>query len=131
MFELAKIQWDRIDDVIVSSVVPEADFHIKKFCEKYLKKTPLMVGLKDVPIKVVLDMPGEVGADRLVNAVAVTEFYKTPAVVVDFGTATTFDVIDVKEIPNSTIPEDSAPSVKYLTPASDERTELRLNEAST
>ena len=41
-------------------------------------------------------MPGEVGADRLVNAVAVTEFYKTPAVVVDFGTATTFDVIDVK-----------------------------------
>ena len=96
VFELAKIQWDRIDDVIVSSVVPEADFHIKKFCEKYLKKTPLMVGLKDVPIKVVLDMPGEVGADRLVNAVAVTEFYKTPAVVVDFGTATTFDVIDVK-----------------------------------
>ncbi len=96
VFDLEKIEWSQIDDVIVSSVVPEADFHIKKFCEKYLKKKPLMVGLKDVPIKVALDTPGEVGADRLVNAVAVTEFYKTPAIVVDFGTATTFDVIDAK-----------------------------------
>lgn len=96
LFDLSKINWSKMDDVIVSSVVPDADFHIKKFCKEYLKKKPLMVGLEDVPIKVALDRPEEVGADRLVNALAVKEFYKTPAIVIDFGTATTFDVIDSK-----------------------------------
>ena len=96
LFELEKIDWKKLDDVIVSSVVPDADFHVKKFCEKYLKKKPLMVGLKQVPIKVDLSKPQDVGADRLVNALAVKEFYKTPAIIIDFGTATTFDVIDKK-----------------------------------
>jgi type III pantothenate kinase len=77
-------------------VVPAADFPIKTFCEKYLKKKPVMVTRKNVPIKVDLDTPDEVGADRLVNALAIIEFYKTPAIVIDFGTATTFDVIDAK-----------------------------------
>jgi type III pantothenate kinase len=76
--------------------VPETDFHIKKFCEKYLKRKPILVGLEQVPIKVDLDRPEEVGADRLVNALAIKEFYKVPAIVIDFGTATTFDVIDAK-----------------------------------
>ncbi len=96
LFALDGIDWKKLDDVIVSSVVPDADFHIKAFSEKYLKKKPIMVGMDKVWIKVDLDQPGEVGADRLVNAIAITEFYKTPAIVIDFGTATTFDVIDGK-----------------------------------
>lgn len=96
LFTLAKIEWKDLDDVIVASVVPDADFHIKKFSEQYLKKKPLMVSAKDVPIKIDLKNPEEVGADRLVNAFAIMEFYKSPAIVIDFGTATTFDVIDAK-----------------------------------
>ncbi|MGB4058319.1 MAG: type III pantothenate kinase [Alphaproteobacteria bacterium] len=96
LFLLADIDWEKLDDVIVSSVVPDADFHIVNFCKKYLKKTPIMIGLNNVPIKVDLHNPEEVGADRLVNALAVKTFYKSPAVVIDFGTATTFDVVDKK-----------------------------------
>ncbi|MCE7885999.1 MAG: type III pantothenate kinase [Alphaproteobacteria bacterium PRO2] len=96
VFSLEGLDWKKLSDVIVSSVVPEADFHIKKFCKKYLKKKPLLVGYQDVPLKIDLDRPEEVGADRLVNALAIKEFYKVPAIVIDFGTATTFDVIDAK-----------------------------------
>jgi type III pantothenate kinase len=96
VFSLEGLDWKKLDDVIISSVVPETDFHSKKFCEKYLKRKPILVGLEQVPIKVDLDRPEEVGADRLVNALAIKEFYKVPAIVIDFGTATTFDVIDAK-----------------------------------
>ncbi len=96
LFSLADIDWKKLDDVIIASVVPDADFHIKGFCEIYLKKKPLMVGPAQVPIKIDLKTPEEIGADRLVNALAVIEFYKAPAIVIDFGTATTFDVIDAK-----------------------------------
>jgi type III pantothenate kinase len=96
VFSLEGLDWKKLEDVIISSVVPEADFHIKKFCEKYLRKKPILVGLEQVPIKVDLDRPEEVGADRLVNALAIKEFYKVPAIVIDFGTATTFDVIDAR-----------------------------------
>jgi type III pantothenate kinase len=58
-------------DVIVSSVVPEADFHIKKFCKKYLRKKPLIGrATRRFRLKVDLDRPEEVGADRLVNALS-------------------------------------------------------------
>lgn len=96
LFSLAGIEWKNLDDVIVSSVVPDADFHIKGFCAKYLKKEAIMVGFKNIDIKIDLERPEDVGADRLVNAVAIKEFYKAPAIVIDFGTATTFDVIDKK-----------------------------------
>lgn len=95
-FAQAAIEWGNLDDVIISSVVPDANFHIKEFCQKYLNKKPLMVTKAMVNLTIDLDQPNEVGADRLVNAVAVIEHYKIPAVVIDFGTATTFDVIDHK-----------------------------------
>lgn len=96
LFVLAKITWNDFEDVIISSVVPDANFHICGFCEKYLKKTAFMVTNENVGLSVELDRPQDVGADRLVNAVAVYQHYKTPAIVIDFGTATTFDVIDEK-----------------------------------
>jgi type III pantothenate kinase len=96
LFGQAGLQWTDISDVIVSSVVPEADFHLKRFCQAYFKRTPLFVSHVDVypPIGIAIDQPEQVGADRIVNAVAVAHFYQVPAVVIDFGTATTFDVID-------------------------------------
>ncbi|MCB1562317.1 MAG: type III pantothenate kinase [Alphaproteobacteria bacterium] len=96
LFDLAGIERTQIAAVIVSSVVPEADFQIRGFCRKYLEREPIFVTPDKVNVEIDLDRPEEVGADRLVNAVAVKAFYRTPAIVIDFGTATTFDVIDAR-----------------------------------
>lgn len=96
VFTLDGISWGKVVDVIVSSVVPDADFNVRKFCKKYMKMEPTFITSKMAGIKVEIDRPEEVGADRLVNAIAVREHYKTPAIVIDFGTATTFDVINGK-----------------------------------
>jgi type III pantothenate kinase len=96
VFTLEGISWGKVVDVIVSSVVPDADFNVRKFCKKYMKKEPTFITAKMAGIKVEIDKPEEVGADRLVNAIAVREHYKIPAIVIDFGTATTFDVINAK-----------------------------------
>ncbi|MCB1782909.1 MAG: type III pantothenate kinase [Alphaproteobacteria bacterium] len=94
LFDLSSTNWTDIQDIIVSSVVPDVTFHIEKFCRKYLDCAPLFVDANCTNLIIDLDMPGEIGADRIVNAVAVTAHYQTPAIVIDFGTATTFDVID-------------------------------------
>ncbi len=94
VFDLSGMKFKKISDVIVSSVVPEANFHISALCEKYVEAAPVFVSKDNVPVKIDVERPGDVGADRLVNAVAVKAHYKTPAIVIDFGTATTFDVID-------------------------------------
>ncbi|MGB0719446.1 MAG: type III pantothenate kinase [Bdellovibrionales bacterium] len=94
MFALNGLAFSAIADVIVSSVVPEANFVITQFCQRYLRHDPVFVTKDMAGIAVDLDRPDEIGADRLVNAVAVKALYQTPAIVVDFGTATTFDVID-------------------------------------
>jgi len=94
LFSLAGVEWASIRQVIVSSVVPEANFGMGRFCEKYIGVEPVFVTKDMVGISANIDRPDDVGADRLVNAVAVAADYDTPAIVVDFGTATTFDVID-------------------------------------
>ncbi len=65
------------------------------FCRKYLKCEPIVVGDADVElgINIQVDRPAAVGADRLVNAIAAHHTYKGPLIVVDFGTATTFDIV--------------------------------------
>ena len=98
LFLLEDISWDDICDVIISSVVPDANLHLTRFCEKYLSKRPLCVDAKSAGVEISMDQPGEVGADRLVNASAVIAYYSLPAIVVDFGTATTFDVVDGKGV---------------------------------
>lgn len=96
-FELTRLDLSDISDCIVSSVVPDANFSLMSFAEKGLGIKPLFIGrdiaATDLGLDIRLDKPQEVGADRIVNAIAVNAHYSAPAVVVDFGTATTFDVI--------------------------------------
>lgn len=94
LFEMVKATWDDIADVIVSSVVPDTNFYISMFAKKYLKVEALFVDADCVDLTIDLDHPNEIGADRIVNSVAVMAHYKPPAIVIDFGTATTFDVVD-------------------------------------
>jgi type III pantothenate kinase len=85
-----------ITGAIVANVVPEAHFNLDRLVRHYYKSEPLFVGEPGVEIgaRALVDRPDEVGADRLVNTVAAHERYKAPVIVVDFGTATTFDVVD-------------------------------------
>lgn len=96
MCELSKIDFKSVSKVIVSSVVPDVNFPLRLMAFQAFGKKAQFIGkeIRDVGIKIKLDKPEEIGADRLVNAVAVLKHYKGPAIVVDFGTATTFDVID-------------------------------------
>ena len=83
-----------IDDVVISSVVPNIMSDVEIMCEEYIKVKPLIVRHDiDTGLVIKFDNPKEIGADRIVNAVAAIEKYGTPAIVVDFGTATTFDAI--------------------------------------
>lgn len=95
LFTMSNISVNQVEGVIISSVVPPLVQVIVEMCVKYIGKEPLLVG---PGIKTGLNLryenPREVGADRIVNAVAAIEQYKCPLVVVDFGTATTFDCID-------------------------------------
>lgn len=94
VFDLSGLKLKKITDVLVSSVVPETNFHVGRLCEKYIGAVPVFISKDNVPIDLKVDRPEDVGADRLVNALAVKAHYSTPAIVIDFGTATTFDVID-------------------------------------
>jgi type III pantothenate kinase len=91
----AGLKPEDIDAAIVASVVPANVFTLKTLCRRYFNAEPLVVGEAGVELglEVRLDHPEEVGADRLVNAVAAHTRYKGPLIVIDFGTATTFDVI--------------------------------------
>ena len=86
----------QINAAIIATVVPAALFNLRLMCRRYFGCQALVVGAPDVDlgIKVCVDRPEEVGADRLVNAVAARDEYGGPLVIVDFGTATTFDVVD-------------------------------------
>lgn len=90
-----KIKPSKIKDVAVSSVVPQIMMHINKMCQSLFGVSAKSVGAELIAdLKVKIDKPSEVGADRIVNAIGVAKIHGTPAIVVDFGTATTFDVID-------------------------------------
>ncbi|CAM4459563.1 type III pantothenate kinase [Paenibacillus phoenicis] len=95
LFDMVGIRASEMEGVIISSVVPPLMHVLEELCDKYLHHKPLVVG---PGIKTGLNLryenPREVGADRIVNAVAAIEKYGGPLVVVDFGTATTFDCID-------------------------------------
>jgi type III pantothenate kinase len=95
LMALEDISRDDIDEVIIATVVPENLFDLRTLSEKYFNCTALVVGDDnvDIGIEIHVDRPGEVGADRLVNTVSAHETYGGPLIVVDFGTATTFDVV--------------------------------------
>lgn len=85
-----------IQAACVSSVVPDIDDKIINFCQENWNINPVFINAQNAGIEIIMDTPSEVGADRLVNAVAVAHDHKVPAIILDFGTATTFDVIDEK-----------------------------------
>ena len=97
LFDSAKIDIKNFDGVIMSSVQPALNYTMEHACEYYLGKKPMMIG---VGIKTGLNIkysnPQEVGADRIVNSVAAYRLYGGPCIVVDFGTATTFNVVSEK-----------------------------------
>ena len=84
-----------LDSVVISSVVPNALFHLKSLCRRYFELEPLIVGSEGcrLPVAARVDAGTNVGADRLVNAAAAFAVYGGDLIVVDFGTATTFDVV--------------------------------------
>lgn len=93
LLQLYNLDPSSITDIAVSSVVPPLDFTLHKMVEIYFGIRPLFVGAENAGIPVLYDDPAEVGADRVVNAVAALEKYGSPCIIVDFGTATTFDAI--------------------------------------
>lgn len=97
LFKMEKISFRKVKNVIISCVVPPVLHAVEQFCEKYIKAKPLIVGpgIK-TGMPILYENPREVGADRIVNAVAAYEVYKDATVVIDFGTATTFDYISEK-----------------------------------
>lgn len=95
---LEKLSFKDLDQAVIATVVPAALFDLRSMCRNYLHCEPLVVGEANVALglEVRIDRPDAVGADRLVNAVAAHERYKGALIVVDFGTATTFDVVSEK-----------------------------------
>jgi type III pantothenate kinase len=95
MLALDNLRFADLDACIIASVIPAALFDLRSLCRRYLKVEPLVVGDPDVDlgIGIKVDRPGSVGADRLVNTVAAHAAYPGALIVVDFGTATTFDVV--------------------------------------
>ena len=91
------IKANEITGGIISSVVPQLDYTLERMCHTYIKIKPLLLapGLK-TGLNLRVDNAKEVGADRVVNNVAAVRKYGAPLIVVDFGTATTFNVIDAK-----------------------------------
>ena len=97
LFSMASLEAAGIHGIIISSVVPPLDPVLRQVCERYFNSKPLFVepGVKTgMPVQ--YDNPAEVGADRIVNAVAAFEKYGGPCIIVDFGTATTFDCVSAK-----------------------------------
>jgi len=96
MLALEGLMRQRLTGTIIASVVPEANFNLRRLCRHYCGHEPMMVGEAGVElgVRAVVDRPEEVGADRLCNTVGAGDRYATPLVVVDFGTTTNFDVID-------------------------------------
>jgi type III pantothenate kinase len=94
LLEMKGLKLDDLDGCIISSVVPQSVFNLRNLSRRYLHTEPLVVGENvEMGIKVRLANPGEVGADRLVNALGAHITYPGALLIVDSGTATTFDLV--------------------------------------
>ncbi|MCI3923247.1 type III pantothenate kinase [Paenibacillus sp. TRM 82003] len=97
LFQHAGVRTDEIEGAIVSSVVPPVNATLEQTLKKYVRRSPMFVGpgIK-TGLNIRYENPRDVGADRIVNAVAGIQMYGAPLIIVDFGTATTFCYIDDK-----------------------------------
>ncbi|WP_042453858.1 type III pantothenate kinase [Neobacillus dielmonensis] len=95
LFDFSGLSFSDINGIIISSVVPPIMFALERMCQKYFQIKPLVVGpgIK-TGLNIKYDNPKEVGADRIVNAVAAIHEYGSPLIIVDFGTATTYCYIN-------------------------------------
>jgi type III pantothenate kinase len=94
LFALSSLDSPTLDGMIIASVVPPLDFNLAAMAQRYFRIDPLFVTPQtDIGMPICYDDPNQVGADRLVNAVAAFDRYGGPCVVVDLGTTINFDVI--------------------------------------
>ncbi|HET7657145.1 MAG TPA: type III pantothenate kinase [Bacillales bacterium] len=95
LFEHVNLTFDDITGIVISSVVPSIMFALERLCEKYFHQSPMVIGpgIK-TGLDIKTDNPKEIGADRIVNAVAALHLYGAPLIIVDFGTATTYCYIN-------------------------------------
>lgn len=97
LFYLNGVNSEEIDAIIISSVVPPVMPTLERMCQRYFGLTPLVIGPGvKTGMDIKYDNPREVGADRIVNAVAAYEKFGGPVIIIDFGTATTFCAVDKK-----------------------------------
>ena len=97
LFSLSSLDLGAVDGVVISSVVPAVDQPLTAMAERYFHREPMFVSYStDLGIKICYDNPREVGADRLVNAVAGFRKYGGPCVVVDLGTTINFDIVSAR-----------------------------------
>lgn len=94
LFEMDKLEIGDIEGIIMSSVIPSLNYTLEHMCQYYFYKKPIIIGpgIKTY-LNIKYDNPKEVGADRIVNSVAAYRLYGGPCIVIDFGTATTFNVV--------------------------------------
>ena len=97
LFAHADMRMDQVEGVILSSVVPTINFTLEHMCQNYFHKDPMFVvpGIKTC-INIKYENPRELGSDRIANAVAAYEQYGGPCIFIDFGTATSFGVVNAK-----------------------------------
>ena len=97
MFQAGGVDMKAVKDIIVSTVVPPLLVPLCNMCKRYFGITPFVVTSNcNTGLKLDYDHPNEIGADRIVNAVAVVHEYPVPAAIIDMGTATTICVVDGK-----------------------------------
>src|ERR1700704_374733 len=95
LFALADLDFKSIDAIAIASVVPPLNFTLKRMAEVYFNLTPLFIDHTiDTGLRILYQPASDVGADRIVDAVAAIHKYGAPCIVVDFGTATTFNAIN-------------------------------------
>lgn len=90
-----RLRLDDLTDCIISTVVPQALFNLRNLARRFINVEPLIIGEPETRLGIAVNIPkpSEAGADRLVNAIAAFNKYGGPAIVVDSGTATTFDIV--------------------------------------
>ena len=96
LLQLEKFSFSDIDTVAIASVVPALDYALRALTRKYLRAEPFFITAQtQLPFMVKIPNAEQLGADRLANAAAVRTYYTYPAIIIDLGTATTFDVVNV------------------------------------
>jgi len=94
LLAMSGLSLEHLDGCIISSVVPQSLFNLRNLSRRYLKVEPLVIGENaDLGVAIRIEKPSEAGADRLVNAVGAHIVYPGPLIVIDSGTATTFDIV--------------------------------------